>query len=126
MSHPSRRSQLPRVAAVVSAIVLVGLYIVYRSGGEAVLPSSKSARVHPVQGREKPAAATAPTTNEVATTAPAIVAVTQPSEFLFSSSKSGAVFTPATLRQQPAGTVSEPPAAAPTSAPAAVQPAAKP
>ncbi|MEA2708772.1 MAG: hypothetical protein QOF78_1373 [Phycisphaerales bacterium] len=118
MSHPSRRSQLPRVAAVVSAIVLVGLYIVYRSGGEVVLPSSKSARVHPVQGREKPAATTAPTTNEVATTAPAIVAVTQPSEFLFSGSKSGAVFTPATLRQQNA--------AAPTSAPAAVQPAAKP
>src|SRR5688500_9285622 len=93
--QPRRGSQAARIAAVVSALVLVGLYVVYRSGGQTTLPSSKFSVVR-MRGDSAATATTTPAT------APALQQAADlhlfsgsKSAAVFSSSKGGVVFHPA-------------------------------
>ena len=81
MPHRTRASQVARVAAVTSSVVLVGLYVAYRSGGQTTLPGSKSFII-------KDAATTGPAT------APTTAAATAEEFRAIYSSKSAPVFKP--------------------------------
>ena len=120
-----RPSQLGKVAAVVSSIVLVSLYVAYRSGGQTTttsLPGSKGGVVQINQtAASNPAAA--PTTG-------AIVIVSEPQ--VIYSTKSAPVFKPQTFSGSKSAAVFQPGdtftlTTQPTTAPAQlqVQPAAQ-
>ena len=90
MSHPSRVRTLARLAAVASSVVLVGLYVVYRTGAQAqqrdrVFYGSKSAPARLTQ-------AAAPTTTTAATNPTTTISGSD--LLMISSSKSGAIFKP--------------------------------
>jgi hypothetical protein len=94
-----RASQLGRFAAVVSSIVIVGLYVAYRSGGQTTSPSmpgSKGGIVH-LSGVTTAAATTNPTSAPIS-----------PDLMISISSKSARVFTPQVISGSKSAAVFQP------------------
>ena len=93
MAQATRGMMLARIAAVASSVVLVGLYVVYRTGGQTVLPGSKGGIVRLNGAAANPNSATP-------TSAPATAPFVLQSAgdwALIGSSKGGAVFPPSTF-----------------------------
>jgi len=106
-----RGPQLARIAAVVSSIVIVGLYVIYRSGGQTTttsLPGSKGGVVQLNAATSGPTSA--PATGPIIIGEPQVIYSTKSAPVfkpeVFSGSKSGVVFhasdATVTLTTQPA------------------------
>ena len=92
-----RPSQLLRLAAVLSSIVIVSLYVAYRSGGQTTLPGSKGGVVRMTTATTTPTIA--PTTGTIA--------ITSEQQVIYST-KSAPVFKPQTLSGSKFGAVFQP------------------
>ena len=101
-----RASELGRFAAVFSSILIVGLYVAYRSSGQTTTPSLPGSKGGVVRLSGAPPTTTATATTNP-TSAPTLVPIS-PDLIISISSKSGRVFTPQVISGSKSAAVFQP------------------
>jgi hypothetical protein len=127
-----RPYQLGKAAAVISSIVLVSLYVAYRSGGQTTLPGSKGGVLGLNQTSTSNPASAPTTTTTFIISEPQVIYSTKSAPVFkpstFSGSKSGVVFHPSDASAlqpaapQPTTAPSQVPLAAPLTPPPSTPP----